>query len=284
MKIDWVAPGLVAFYDGRVPGVRLRGPQRNWVDDGAYSLGCCAYAVVEGSQALVYDTHMTLDHARIMRAWLDRRGVHDLRVVLSHGHLDHVAGNEVFEDCEIWARRLTADLLTRNQQAIETAPLPIRPLVLPNRIIDADTVLTVGSRRVELRALDIHSEDGLVLWLPDQGLLLAGDTLEDSVTYVSEPWRLAEHLKDLERLATWPVTRIFPNHGSWRRIAGGGYPPALIEATRLYVTRLTRLRDHPDAAAQDLRTFAADAFATGAIDWFEPYEAVHRDNVKSVMI
>ena len=33
------APGVLAFYDGRIPGVRLHSAAGNWLDDGAFALG-----------------------------------------------------------------------------------------------------------------------------------------------------------------------------------------------------------------------------------------------------
>ena len=43
-----------------------------------------------------------------------------------------------------------------------------------------------------------------------------------------------------------------------------------------------RLKAEPALAGLDLRTFAAEAFATGAISYGEPYEAVHHRNVEAV--
>ena len=52
---------LLGFYDGRVAGDRFA-PQSNWVDDGALSLGICSYALVDGADAIVYDTHVSAAH------------------------------------------------------------------------------------------------------------------------------------------------------------------------------------------------------------------------------
>lgn len=275
------APHVLAFYDGRVPGVRLHGTQENWLDDGAYALGIASYAVLDGDEALVYDTHVSLTHARIIRDTLERRGARRIRVVLSHWHDDHVAGNEVFADCEIIANRDTAALLTLHRARLEAGDPPICPLILPNLLFEQRLQLNIGSVPVELFHMDIHSRDGTVALLPG-GLLLAGDTLEDPITYVDEPDRLAIHLAGLDRLAALGATRILPNHGAPEVIAAGGYGPELITATRLYVEHLLRLKAEPELAAQDLRTFAAEAFATGAVTYFEPYEAVHRRNVAAV--
>jgi cyclase len=202
--------------------------------------------------------------------------------VLSHWHDDHVAGNAVFADCEIIANRLTAELLAANRAAIETADPPILPLVMPNRLFEGSLRLSLGGTEVELRQMDIHSEDGTVMLLPDRGLLFAGDTLEDPITYVAEPGRLGAHLQDLDRLAALPFARILPDHGDPEIIAAGGYGAGLIEVTRRYVERLRRCAAQPDLAALSLEAFLGADAQAGAIRLFAPYEAVHRRNVAAV--
>jgi cyclase len=282
MRVLTPFPHLLAFYDGRIEGVRLHSPAPNWLDDGAFSLGVCSYAVVSGAEALVYDTHISLAHARRIRAVLAERGVRHIRVVLSHWHVDHVAGNEVFADCEIIAEARTLQALQANREALETGTPAIHPLVLPNRIFQDRLKLRVGKIEVELRHADIHSFDGVVAMLPDR-VMLAGDTLEDSITYVVEPARLETHLAALCEMQDWEIRRILPNHGAEGIIAGGGYGPKLVEATRLYVEQVLRLREEPALAKQDFKVFAATAFATGAVSYFAPYEPVHRQNLQAVL-
>lgn len=283
MKVLRPYPNVLAFYDGRIPGVRAHSPEPNWLDDGAFTLGTASYAIVEGEDALVYDTHMSLTHARIVRKTLTDMGVTRMRVVQSHWHTDHVAGNEAFADCEIIGNNLTVAALEANREWLETNDPPIKPIVPPNRIFENQMRLKVGSTLVELRQLDIHSYDETVMLLPAQGLFFAGDTLEDTCTYVTEPERLAYHLSDLERLSTWKFEKILPNHGSPERIAAGGYPRGFIEATRLYVEKLQRLPDEPGLGQQDLQMFAREALATGAIDYYPAYEPVHRHNVAQML-
>ena len=124
-------------------------------------------------------------------------------VVLSHWHLDHVAGTAAFADCEIIANRRTMQHLTRHKAAIEAGThhgLPaIDPLILPTRLFDGQMQLRLGDREIELIELNIHSDDATVIWLPEERILLAGDTLEDTVTYVGEPENFDRHLEDLEQ-------------------------------------------------------------------------------------
>jgi hypothetical protein len=107
-----VGGGVHAFYDGRVEGYRFA-EEPNWVDDGALSLGIASYAVVANSEALIYDTHVSVEHARYVRGALESRGVRKFTVVLSHWHLDHVAGSAIFGDSEIIASHRSGELLSR---------------------------------------------------------------------------------------------------------------------------------------------------------------------------
>jgi cyclase len=283
LRIHRLNESVYAFYDGRIDGVRAYSEAPNWLDDGAYSLGVCSYAIVSGDEALVYDTSISLPHARIIRRTLEDAGVRRIRVVLSHWHVDHVAGNEVFADCEIIANDLTAKALHDNRDNLENRDPPIRPLIMPNRTFERELDLKVGNIDVELRHVDIHSLDGTMMILPHLNLLFAGDALEDPVTYVSEPAGLERHLRDLDRMASWDFTKILPNHGAEEVIVAGGYGPELIDATRNYVTKLLRLGNEPELAKQDLQTFIADDIRAGTIQYYAPYEAVHTENIKAVL-
>lgn len=277
MRIHEPFPGLLAFYEGRDNAAPLPG----WQGE-AQALGIAAYALVSGDEALVYDTHLSPAHGRALRAALAARGVRRLTVLLSHWHVDHVAGNAAFADCPILAHPLTRAILVAERGALAAQEPPVDPLVLPTADAADGALLRVGTRGAQVRHFDVHSIDGCTLWLPDEGILLAGDTLEDTVTWVAEPDRLEAHLAGLDRLAALAPARILPNHGDEARIAAGGYGPGLIDATRRYVERLLAARSDPALAAAPLATYVAEALARGDVAAFAPYEAVHAANVARV--
>jgi len=285
MRILHPADGIVAFYDGRVDGYRFAADP-NWVDDGALALGIASYAIVDGDEALIYDTHVSVEHARFVRGALEAQGVKRFVVLLSHCHLDHVAGTAAFADCEVIATARTAEQLTAKRRAIEagalSGPPGIDPLVLPTLTFDDRMRLDVGRFRLEVIHVNIHSDDAAVVWIPEQDVLLAGDTLEDTVTYVADPDGLDAHLVDLERLSDLAPDRILPNHGDPNVITGGGYPSGLIRATQDYIRVLQRCRDEPDLRDAPLAELVADSLDAGWITYFEPYETVHRANVEAV--
>jgi glyoxylase-like metal-dependent hydrolase (beta-lactamase superfamily II) len=284
-RVIQLGDNLLAFYDGRVPGAEQDAAD-DWVQDGALSLGIASYAIVDSGEALVYDTHVSVEHGAFIRRTVEELGAKRITVVLSHWHLDHVAGTEAFGDCEVVAGALTARLLAEHRDAIESGthegPPAIDPLVLPTRVLDGPAELRVGHTEVELLPFDIHSADATVLRLPRERLLLAGDTLEDTVTYVSEPQRLETHLEELARLRGLEFDRILPNHGSPDVIGRGGYEPTLIDATQHYVRDLLRHAREPRPGDDDLQAFVADQLAAGWLVYFAPYERVHRSNLEAV--
>jgi len=286
MRVLEPAPGILAFYDGRVEGYRFD-PKPNWVDDGALGLGVASYAIVDGDEALVHDTGTTLAHGRLIREELGRRGVTRITVVLSHWHLDHVAGTEAFVDSPVISNERTAEHLRSKREAIEDGTLEgapaISPLVMPTRTFAERETLTVGATTVELIWANIHSDDQTVLWLPERRLLFCADAMEDTVTYVDEPDQFDAHLRDLERLAELDPARILPAHGDPDVIAGGGYPPELNDATQSYIRLLQRMPSEPELRDVPLRELIADPLAAGTLVYFEPYEALHRQNVKTVL-
>lgn len=174
MRVLRPADGVFAFFDGRVEDYRFD-DRPNWVDEGALSLGIASYAVVSDGEAVVYDAHVSVEHARHIRRVLSAQGVRKFTVVLSHWHLDHIAGDAAFQDCEIIASARTRELLTRFKPAIESGehegPPPIDPLVLPTSVFANHMRLSVGRLPVELIHTDIHSDDATLLWLPEQKLL-----------------------------------------------------------------------------------------------------------------
>lgn len=281
LRVIEAQAGILAFWQGR-DGLRFaEGP--NWVDDGALSLGIASYALVAGDRAIVYDTHVSPAHGRAIRAELERRGIRQISVVLSHWHLDHVAGTEAFADCEIIANPRTLAHLQAHKAGIEDGSFhgapAICPLILPDRIFDRRLVLDLGGEQVELLTANIHSDDATVIWLPERRVLLAGDTVEDCVTWVSEPEAFDTHLADLARLAALHPEWVLPNHGNPEVIAIGGYGPGLLTATADYIRRLQR-----SGGDSGLRMAEAIAphLANGTLRWFDPYQAVHAQNLARV--
>ena len=113
-------------------------------------------------------------------------------VVNTHGHWDHVFGNARFRDVPIWGHVRCATMITEDGEAMRArlleryspetaAQFSEVELVPPTDLVEEVATLELGDRQVELRYLGRgHTDNDLVVRVPDAGLLFAGDLLENA--------------------------------------------------------------------------------------------------------
>lgn len=285
IRVFALTDNLLCFYAGRDDSPRYAaGP--NWIDDSAMALGVATYAVYDGDAAIIYDAFASIAQARWVRRHLEEMGIRKFTLVYSHWHLDHIAGGAVYADCDVVATKLTAAAMESQRGVIETGalwgPPAIENMRFPNVLFDDRYDMRVGDVHIELRRVNIHSIDGCVLYMPKEKILLAGDTLEDCLTYMIEPEYLAEHIRELEAMRTWDIARIYPDHGDPRVIAGGGYDKSFIDATIAYITAMLQRSHDADYLHGTMEDYISDSAARGWVTPFEPYRPVHAQNLKVV--
>jgi len=277
---------LTFFYDGR--NTKPTDPD-NWLFGSALKLGIGSYAIHQGDKAIVYDTFLSVEHARWIRNYLEQNmGIKHITVVQSHWHLDHIAGNEIYKDRDIVSLKKTREIMKEKQAKLEAGEewgLPaINPMIAPNMVFDNRMDMYVGDIKIELHQFNIHSPDANLIYIPKDKILLAGDALEDTVTYMVEDHvpELPVHLKELQRLKAMDIEKIYPNHGNPEVIRKGGYTKTFIDATVNYITRMIQRSKEANFLQTTLEDVAGDSFQKGWVSLFEPYRVVHEANLKYV--
>lgn len=273
---------LTFFYAGREEPDAP--PADDWVNGAAMRLGIGTYAIHQGNEALVYDTFTTLEQARWVRAYLQRKGIEKITVVQSHWHLDHVAGNEIYQDRTIISLDLTRDIMLEKKAALEAGeewgPPPIKPLIVPNVTFSDRLDLYVGDIKVECHRFNIHTHDANLLYIPQDKIMLVGDALEDPITYMVEPEGLRDHLQELQRLRAMDIKVIYPNHGDPLTIVKGGYDKTFIDATVMYISGMLKRVHDQDFRQTKLEDYVGEALASSWIHPWKPYREVHDMNLQ----
>jgi glyoxylase-like metal-dependent hydrolase (beta-lactamase superfamily II) len=149
--------------------------------------------VVGGTDGLiVIDTRASHQLADELRADLAALPGSVAAVVNTHGHWDHVFGNARFREVPIWGHVRCATMITEDGEAMRDRLLERYPpetadqfreveLVPPSDLVEEDATLELGDRQVELRYLGRgHTDNDLIVRVPDAGLLFAGDLLENA--------------------------------------------------------------------------------------------------------
>jgi cyclase len=285
-KIFQINDHMIAFYDGR--NTTRISPDPNWVDDAANKLGVATYAIYQGDEAIVFDTFPTIDQAQWQRSTLEGMGITHFRIVTSHWHNDHIAGNEVYQDSPILMTALGKQIMIDLKADLEAGttlfgPPAINPVILPTETYEGSTVLHVGSIELDLYNINIHSPDETVIVIPGDRILLSGDTTEDTETFMVEYADLGIHAGNLKLMHNWDsFDRIYPNHGNPDRIETGGYDKTFITATSDYIENMINGAKKDGFLDAPLEDFAGKALRRCEVSLFEPYRDVHEFNKQGV--
>ena len=74
-----------------------------------------------------------------------------------------------------------------------------------------------------------------------------------------------------------------PNHGDPEIIALGGYEKTFIRANQHYIRMLKRCVAEPELRTKPLREIISAPLEAGWVNLFEPYEAIHHQNIDVVL-
>lgn len=200
-----------------------------------------ATLVLGGELALVVDTLSTQAQAADLLRRIRAVTSLPLVIVNTHHHFDHCFGNATLADASpgttIWAQQTAASVLrergerlrrdaqeklatTDPELAAAVGEVQLRP---PDRTVLDQSIMDLGGRSVDLRHFGRgHTDGDLAVVIPDVGVLLAGDLVEEGAPVsfgdsfpIDWPETLAAMLHAVAP-ADGPatVTTVLPGHGS----------------------------------------------------------------------
>ncbi len=151
--------------------------------------------VVGDDACLVVDTRCSLTEGRELAEAVRRVTRQPWTVVTTHAHFDHCFGTGAFVPTTVWAQQRCAAAIAADggadrervagrydadDQPVVAQQVRDSPLVVPDRSVHEHVVLDVGGRQVDLRHLGRgHTDHDLVVVVPDAGVVLAGDLVEE---------------------------------------------------------------------------------------------------------
>jgi hydroxyacylglutathione hydrolase len=187
-------------------------------------LGSNCYLLYEddGGEAAVVDPGM-LD-PRPLQQELERHDLHVRYVLNTHGHFDHVAGNQLalLHQADLGIHPADRALLLQGGGGAQFG-LALPPSPEPTLDLVEGLSLRLGAAAIEILHTPGHTPGCVCLYVPGEPALLTGDTLfAGSVGRTDLPGGDHRHLESsLMRLLRLPAgSRIYPGHGSATTLAG----------------------------------------------------------------
>ncbi len=219
--------------------------------------------IIGAERSIVWDT---LSHPRDMAAVPPLVSGHWHAVVYSHADWDHCWGTAGLPErqivighsnCRLRFETDVPKVLREKQNAQPNAWNEVE-LIPPTHMVQKYLSLDLGGFTLELHHLPGHTLDCLVGFIPEWGILLAGDTMETPLPVVNEESPMEEWIAGLQRWAEDArVQTVVPSHG-----AIGGR-----EIIRHNIDYLQSLLFGATKASPDLPAF---------------YKEVHQDNLRYI--
>ncbi len=179
-------------------------------------------AVIMGDQyAVVWDT---LSHPNDMRDAMSIIGDKPYYVVYTHADWDHIWGTKGLSGQQYGIigqtycrERFDLDVPETLEKMKREQPNQWDEveLIAPNLTFEKQMICDLGGITLELHHLPGHTQDCIVGWLPELGILLGGDVMETPMPVIEEDSDVRDWVQLLERWANQDgLQQTIPAHGT----------------------------------------------------------------------
>jgi len=233
------------------------------IDDAKGDAGANAGFVIGDDGVAVIDTFENPEAAKQMLGEIRKFTQLPIKfVVNTHYHIDHVAGNSLFQQngATVFAQRNVRSWIhTENLKFFGKNIKPeqktmVETLGAPDAVYDTGVTLYLGTRRIDVRVFPGHTGGDSVVFLPDANVVFTGDlfwrnTLPNLIDATTSEW-----ITSLDAIAAVaPNATYVPGHGDVGNAAD----------TQAFRGYLAYLRQQSAPAVKDGKT--ADALVNAVL-------------------
>jgi cyclase len=188
------------------------------------------HRVADGKNGILFGERITLaidggtdpEEGEAMAAFIRARRREPDRLVLTHAHGDHVLGAAALAGGEVFAHSAATAVIRRQlpgwaqrsgESVAETEARVIRPTIT----FTSELRIDLGGRTARLFPTPGHSEDSICLFLEEEHVLFAGDTVVTGIVPAIGDGNGAVLETSLRRLLALEIDLLVPGHGPVRR-------------------------------------------------------------------
>ncbi len=154
-----------------------------------------------------------------MADFIRAQGYQPDRVILTHGHDDHVLGGAAFAGSEVYAhvnmpavaRRDLRRIADRRSISYEAL---LQQVLWPTVMYRDELFLDLDDKHLHLFPTPGHSEDGISVYVEEDRLLVAGDSVVTGIIPAFGDGDSRVLQATLGKLLAWDIEILIPGHGA----------------------------------------------------------------------
>jgi len=186
---------------------------------GAYQTNCYVLRRDETNRdCLVVDAGL---EAEPLVEFLMVNGLNPLAVILTHGHVDHIAGVQAlrgrFPDIKVYIHRLDAEMLTGTKPNLSELTGGIFKTGPADNLVSEGDIIDQAQIKLQVLHTPGHTAGGISLYCEEQGIVFVGDIIfADSIGRTDfAGGNMTELIGSIkQKLLTLPEeTILYPGHG-----------------------------------------------------------------------
>lgn len=177
-----------------------------------------------GRSAFAVDVGYYPDEGDATAAFIRAAGFEPNRVILTHGHSDHVLGGAAFADAAVYASAGTPDMIRHQlrgfakRQGLDYETLIERAL-FPTIVFTGELRIDLGDKQLRLFPTPGHSPDHISVYVLPDRVLFAGDTVVTGIVPAIGDGDSQQLETSLRSLLQMDIDQLVAGHGSPLRSA-----------------------------------------------------------------
>jgi glyoxylase-like metal-dependent hydrolase (beta-lactamase superfamily II) len=186
-----------------------------------------AHRLVDGKNTIVFGTRGALavdacnftDEGQAMAAFIRGHGRTPDRLAFTHGHGDHVLGSGAFAGADVYAQLQTPLTIERDLPGWaeryygSSVANCAGAISRPNVLFDRELRIDLGRKTARLFATPGHCRDAVCVWLEEDRILCAGDTVVTGIVPAIHDGDSRQMEDTLRTLLSLDAQVLVPGHG-----------------------------------------------------------------------